>query len=79
MKNLGTTSRIRYSVQSTPSSSLIHLGRWEIFVCRDSRKRRYKVHPIADISTGIEAGHREVLLFRKWLVIVSKSRKHFRR
>jgi len=78
MKNLGNSSRIRYSVKSTPSSLQIHLGRWEIFVCRDCRKRRYKVHPIADISTGIEAGQLEVLLFRKWLAIVSKSRKHFR-
>lgn len=77
MKNPGITSRTSYSMESTPSSFLIQLGRREIFICRDCRKRFYKVHPIIEFSTGIEAGHLEVLLFRKWLIIFSKSRKHF--
>ena len=77
MKNPGIASRTAYSVESTPSSFLIQLGRREIFICRDCRNRYYKVHPVIEFSTGIEVGHLEVLLFRKWQIIFSKSRKCF--
>lgn len=71
MKNPGIALCTAYSLVSTPSSFLIQLGRREIFICRDCRKRHYKVHPIIEFSTGIEAGHLEVLLFRKWQIIFS--------
>jgi hypothetical protein len=29
---------------------------------------------VIECSTGIQVGHLEVLLFRKWLVILSKAR-----
>jgi hypothetical protein len=57
-----------------PMSFLLRLGRREIFVCRDFRKRYYKVNPLIDCSTGIEPGHLEVLLLRRWLLILSKAR-----
>jgi hypothetical protein len=74
MTNLNSTFNSDYGMEFTPSSFLIRLGVREIFICRDTRKRFYKINPIADISTGIERGHLEVLLFRRWLVIFSKAR-----
>lgn len=63
-----------FSMQYAPTSFLMRLGRREIFVCRDSRQRYYSVNPIVDCSTGVQAGHLEILLFRKWLIILSKAK-----
>lgn len=61
-------------LECAPTSFLMRFGRREIFVCREFRKRYYRVNPVLDCSTGIEAGHLEFLLFRRWLVILSKAR-----
>jgi hypothetical protein len=68
------SSESRFGVEYAPSSFLLRLGRREIFVCRDFRTRYYTVNPILDCSTGIQRGHVELVLFRKWLVILSKAR-----
>lgn len=64
----------RFGVEYAPMSFLMRLGRREIFVCRDFRKRYYHVNPVLDCSTGIEPGHLEFLLLRRWLIILSKAR-----
>lgn len=74
MTNLEQSFDTRFAVQFSPSTFLIRLGCREIFVCRDFRSRQYQVHPVMECSTGIQAGHLEILLFRKWLVILSKAR-----
>lgn len=74
MANLNTTFNADYGLEFTPSSFLIRLGVREIFVCRDTRRRFYKTNPVIDFSTGLERGHVEMLLFRRWLVIFSKAR-----
>ena len=74
MTNLEQTLEPRFSIQFSPSTFLMRLGSREIFVCRDFRKRHYQVNPVIECSTGVQAGHLEVLLFRKWLVILSKAR-----
>lgn len=60
--------------ESAPTSFLVRFGRRELFVCRDFRKRYYSVNPIMECSAGIEPGHLEFLVFRRWLVIFSKAR-----
>ncbi len=74
MTNLEQTFDTRFSVQFSPSTFLMRLGRREMFVCKDFRSRHYQVSPLFECSTGVQAGHLEILLFRKWLVILSKSR-----
>jgi len=64
----------RFGLEYAPMSFLIRLGRREIFVCRDFRKRYYKINPVLDCCTGIEPGYLELLVLRKWLVILSKAR-----
>ncbi|MGE5621581.1 MAG: hypothetical protein ACM3WS_00275 [Bacillota bacterium] len=63
-----------FGMEYAPTSFLLRFGRREMYVCRDFRKRYYKVNPVLDCSTGIEPGHLELLVFRKWLVILSKAR-----
>nr|WP_245200336.1 hypothetical protein [Herbaspirillum sp. LeCh32-8] len=68
-------SDARFAVaSSSPSSLTIRLGRREIFICRDSYVRRYRVNPFVECSAGIEPGHVEILLFRRWLLVLSKAR-----
>jgi hypothetical protein len=74
MANLEHSFDGRFIMQYAPTSFLMRFGRREICVCRDSRQRYYSVNPIIDCSTGIQAGHLEVLLFRKWLLILSKAK-----
>jgi hypothetical protein len=57
-----------------PSSFRLTMGRREIIVRRDHRKRFYAVKPFLDFSTGIQPGHLELVVARKWLVVLSKAR-----
>lgn len=74
MAHLHQSFGSRFGLEYAPTSFLMRFGRREIFVCRDFRKRYYSVNPVMDCSTGVEPGHLEVLLFRRWLVILSKAR-----
>ncbi|MEN3291446.1 MAG: hypothetical protein V7642_699 [Burkholderiales bacterium] len=74
MNNLNNAFSPRFGLEFAPTSFLLRLGRREIFVSRDFRKRFYTVNPVIDCSTGVQPGHLEILLFRKWLVILSKAR-----
>ncbi|MBP0599291.1 hypothetical protein J8I26_14315 [Herbaspirillum sp. LeCh32-8] len=75
MTQFDLASDARFAVaSSSPSSLTIRLGRREIFICRDSYVRRYRVNPFVECSAGIEPGHVEILLFRRWLLVLSKAR-----
>ena len=71
--NISNNSFSAFGLEYAPTSFLIRLGRREVFVCRDFRKRFYTVNPIIECSTGIQPGHVEVLLFRRWLLILSRA------
>jgi len=76
MTDLDLNSGAHFGLQSlTPSSFCLRFGRREIFVCRDSYVRRYRVNPVIECSAGLQPGHLEVLLFRRWLLVLSKSRR----
>lgn len=74
MAHLNNSLDARFGLEYAPTSFLMRFGRREIFVCRDFRKRYYHVNPVLDCSTGVEPGHVELLVLRKWLVILSKAR-----
>ena len=63
----------RFGLEYAPSSFMVRMGRREMVVCRDFRKRYYAVNPLIECDTGVEAGHVEVLLMRRWLLILSKA------
>lgn len=75
MTHFDLASDARFAVaSSSPSSLTIRMGRREIFICRDTYVRRYRVNPVIECSAGIEPGHVEILLFRRWLLVLSKAR-----
>lgn len=63
----------RFGLEYAPTSFLVRMGRREMLVTRDFRKRYYAVNPLIECDTGIEPGHVEVLLMRRWLLILSKA------
>ena len=68
-----TTLNSSFGLEHAPAPFLARIGRREILVTRDFRKRFYAVNPIIECDTGVEAGHVEILLFRRWLLILSKA------
>jgi len=68
-----TTLNNSFGLEHPPTPFLMRIGRREILVTRDFRKRFYPVNPLIECDTGVEAGHVEVLLFKRWLVILSKA------
>jgi hypothetical protein len=73
MTTLNSGFGSRFGLQYAPTSFLVRMGKREMLVCRDFRKRYYAVNPIIECDTGIEQGHIEVLLMRRWLLILSKA------
>lgn len=77
--NSGIGSRLdsrfdsRFGLEYAPTSFLVRFGKREMLVCRDFRKRFYAVNPIIECDTGVQPGHIEVLLFGRWLLILSKA------
>ncbi len=74
MTTLNSTFGSRFGLEYAPTSFLLRMGRRELWVTRDFRKRFYAVNPIIECDTGVQAGHVEVLLLRRWLLILSTTR-----
>jgi len=68
-----TTLSNSFGLEYAPTPFLMRIGRREILITRDFRKRFYPINPIMECDTGVEAGHVEVLLFGRWLLILSKA------
>ncbi|QJE03020.1 hypothetical protein HH212_26040 [Massilia forsythiae] len=68
-----TTLNSSFGLQHVPTAFMMRFGRREMLVTRDFRKRFYAVNPIIECDTGVEPGHVEVLLLRRWLLILSKA------
>jgi hypothetical protein len=68
-----TTLNSNFGMQYAPTPFMLRLGRREVLVTRDFRKRYYPVNPLIECDTGVEPGHVEVLLMKRWLLILSKA------
>jgi len=52
---------------------LLRIGRREISISNDFRKRFYQTNPLIECRAGVKPGHVEVLLFRSWLIVFSEA------
>ncbi|NML61681.1 hypothetical protein HHL21_11440 [Massilia sp. RP-1-19] len=68
-----TTLNSTFGMEYAPTPFMIRFGRREMLVTRDFRKRFYAVNPFIECDTGVEPGHVEILLFSRWLLILSKA------
>jgi hypothetical protein len=68
-----TTLNSSFGMQYAPTPFLMRLGRRELLVTRDFRKRFYPVNPVIECDAGVDAGYLEILLFGRWLLILSKA------
>ena len=74
MSTMNTVYGSRFGQEYAPTPFMMRLGRRELSITRDFRKRFYPVNPILECDTGIDAGHLEVLLFGRWLLVLSRAR-----
>jgi hypothetical protein len=70
----GTTGTQPGWTWELPKAAVIRLGRRELSIGRDVRQRYYETNPIIVFRPGFDKGHLEVLLFRRWLLTLSKAR-----
>ena len=68
-----TTLNSSFGLEYAPVPFMVRIGRREVLITRDFRKRFYAVTPVIECDTGIEPGHLEILLFKRWLLILSKA------
>ena len=68
-----TTLNSSFGLEYAPVPFMLRIGQRELLITRDFRKRFYAVNPVIECDTGVEAGHVEILLFRRWLLILSKA------
>lgn len=73
MTTLNSGFGSKFGLAYLPTSFMVRMGKREMLVCRDFRKRYYAVNPVIECDTGVEPGHVEVLLLRRWLLILSKA------
>ncbi len=51
----------------------IRFGRRQLSFCYDTHVRRYTVKPVLECTAGAQPGHLEILMFRRWLLVLSKA------
>jgi hypothetical protein len=68
-----TTLNTTFGLEYAPAPFVLRFGRRELVITRDFRKRFYAVNPVIECDAGLERGHVEVLLFRRWLLILSRA------
>lgn len=76
MTTMNSSFGSRFGLEYAPTSFLARFGRREVLVTRDFRKRFYAVNPLIECDTGVQPGHVEILLLRRWLLILSKASAH---
>lgn len=74
MASLNTFLPTQFGRRNLPGTITVRFGSRELSIGPDFRNRYYSVSPMLDCRIGVNAGHLELLLFRKWLVILSKAR-----
>lgn len=73
MNGLELSNARSIGIEYAPTSFAVRFGRRELFVSRDFRKRFYKINPLIECYAGVQPGHLEIILFKKWLIILSKA------
>lgn len=68
-----TTLNSSFGLEYVPVPFMVRIGRREVLITRDFRKRFYAVNPIIECDTGVEPGHLEILVCKRWLLILSKA------
>lgn len=63
-----------FGLEFAPRPFVLRLGRRELSMTRDFRKRFYPVNPLIECDAGLTPGHVEVLLFGRWLLVLSQAR-----
>ena len=73
MANFNTIGT-RCGPEYVTASIVMRFGRREMYIGPDFRKRYAVLNPLLDCRTGSEIGYVELLLLRRWLIVLSIAR-----
>lgn len=73
MTTMQTSYFSRFGLEYCPSWMELRVGRRMLSISRDFRKRYDNVSPVISCGVGIDRGHLEVLLFGRWILVLSKA------
>jgi hypothetical protein len=59
--------------QAIPGMLAIQVGNRALSVGRDFRQRYHRTNPLLGLYPGLNKGYLEVLLFRRWVVVLSQA------
>jgi hypothetical protein len=68
--NLAAAAPVREPV---PFGFSVRFGRRQLAFCYDPYVRRYAVESLLECTPGAQPGHLEILLLRRWLLVLSKA------
>lgn len=71
-----TVSGISHPSFGAQCAVMLQFGKRALSISRDCRQRYYRTRAVIDCRPGFDKGHLEMLLFRRWLVVLSKARAH---
>lgn len=74
MANMTTSLQTGFNLGYVATTIQLRVGRREVSIGRDCRTRYYRAHPIIECSPGFAPGHLQILLLRRWLIVLSKAR-----
>lgn len=74
MANMTSSLPIGFNHGYLATTLQLRVGRREISIGRNYRTLFYRANPILECSPGIAKGHLQILLFRRWLIVLSKAR-----
>lgn len=74
MANLMTSPGTGLGFGDVATSILLRFGRREVSIARDCRTRYFRAHPLIECNPGVAPGHLEILVLRRWRLVLSKAR-----
>jgi len=74
MANMTSSFTAGFNPAHIATTIQLRVGRREVSIARDYRIRYYRAHPLIECSAGFAPGHLQILLLRRWLIVLSKAR-----
>lgn len=68
-----TISGNSHSSLGAQCAVMMQFGKRALSISRDCRQRYYQTGAVIDCRPGFDKGHLEMLLFRRWLVVLSRA------
>lgn len=73
MANMTSSLSTGFNLDYVATTVQLRVGKREVSISRDCRTRYYLAHPLIECRPGVAPGHLQILLLRKWLIVLSQA------